>query len=73
MGKLDAQKLSMRVLMLLMMMLGGRFLKLLKQLGYNKTTEVLGISKDALHNYLHGLRRAPDEVAEKIFAVFNRV
>ena len=36
------------------------------KLGYNKTVEVLDISKGALHNYLHGIRRVPDEVVEKV-------
>jgi len=32
------------------------------KLGFNKTLEVLGISRGSLHNYLHGLRRVPDDV-----------
>jgi len=39
--------------------------KVKEKLGYNKTIEVLDISKGALHNYLHGIRRVPDEVVEK--------
>jgi len=39
--------------------------KVREKLGYNKTAEVLDISKGALHNYLHGVRRVPDEVVEK--------
>ncbi|WP_237697049.1 integrase [Desulfurococcus amylolyticus] len=35
------------------------------KLGFNKAVEVLGVSKGALHNYLHGLRRIPDEVVSK--------
>jgi intergrase/recombinase len=35
------------------------------KLGYNKAVEVLDISKGALHNYLHGVRRVPDEVVQK--------
>jgi hypothetical protein len=39
--------------------------KVREKLGYNKTVEVLDISKGALHNYLHGVRRVPDEVVQK--------
>jgi intergrase/recombinase len=39
--------------------------KVREKLGYNKTVEVLDISKGALHNYLHGIRRIPDEVIQK--------
>jgi hypothetical protein len=39
--------------------------KVRDKLGYNKTVEVLDISKGALHNYLHGIRRVPDEVIQK--------
>jgi intergrase/recombinase len=39
--------------------------KVREKLGYNKTVEVLDISKGALHNYLHGIRRVPDEVVQK--------
>jgi len=39
--------------------------KVREKLGYNKTAEVLDISKGALHNYLHGVRRVPDEVIQK--------
>ena len=43
-----------------------RVLEVVKnKLGYNKTAEVLDISKGALHNSLHGVRRVPDEVAQK--------
>lgn len=35
------------------------------KLGFNKTLELLDISKGALHNYLHGLRRIPDSVVYK--------
>ena len=35
------------------------------KLGYNKTIEVLGISKGSLHNYLTGARRVPDEVVAR--------
>ena len=35
------------------------------KLGYNKTVEALGISKGSLHNYLHGVRKIPDEVVQK--------
>jgi len=33
-----------------------------EKLGFNKALEALNISKGAMHNYLHGLRRIPDEV-----------
>jgi len=39
--------------------------KIKEKLGYNKTVEVLDISKGALHNYLHGIRKIPDEVVKK--------
>jgi intergrase/recombinase len=39
--------------------------KVRDKLGYNKAVEVLDISKGALHNYLHGVRRVPDEVVQK--------
>ena len=39
--------------------------KVKEKLGYNKTVEVLGISKGSLHNYLHGVRSIPDEVVQK--------
>jgi hypothetical protein len=39
--------------------------KVREKLGYNKTAEVLDISKGALYNYLHGIRRIPDEVIQK--------
>ena len=32
------------------------------KLRFNRTLEVLGISRGSLHNYLHGLRRVPDDV-----------
>jgi intergrase/recombinase len=32
------------------------------KLGFTKALEALDISKGAMHNYLHGLRRIPDEV-----------
>jgi len=35
------------------------------KLGFNKTVEVLDISKGSLHNYLNGLRKIPDEVISK--------
>jgi len=35
------------------------------KLGFNKTVEVLDISKGSLHNYLNGIRRVPDEVVSK--------
>ena len=40
--------------------------KVKEKLGYNKTAEVLDISKGALHNYLHSVRRVPDEVVQKV-------
>jgi len=36
-----------------------------EKLGFNKTLEVLDISRGSLHNYLHGIRRVPDEVISK--------
>jgi intergrase/recombinase len=39
--------------------------KVKEKLGYNKTVEVLDISKGSLHNYLHGVRSIPDEVVQK--------
>jgi intergrase/recombinase len=35
------------------------------KLGFNKTVEILDISKGSLHNYLNGLRRIPDDVISK--------
>jgi intergrase/recombinase len=35
------------------------------KLGFNKTLEVLGISRGSLHNYLHGVRRVPDDVVSR--------
>jgi hypothetical protein len=32
------------------------------KLGYNKTIEVLDISKGSLHNYLYGIRKMPSGV-----------
>jgi hypothetical protein len=43
----------------------GGFDEVKDKLGYNKTVEVLSISKGFLHNYLHGIRRVPDEVIQK--------
>jgi len=36
-----------------------------EKLGFNKTVEILDISKGSLHNYLNGLRRIPDDVISK--------
>ena len=36
-----------------------------EKLGFTKALEALDISKGAMHNYLHGLRRVPDEVVYK--------
>jgi hypothetical protein len=36
-----------------------------EKLGFNKTLEVLGISKGSLHNHLHGVRRVPDDVVSR--------
>jgi intergrase/recombinase len=36
-----------------------------EKLGFNKTLEVLGISRGSLHNYLHGVRRVPDDVVSR--------
>jgi hypothetical protein len=35
------------------------------ELGFNETVKALDISRGALHNYLHGLRRVPDEVISR--------
>jgi len=35
------------------------------KLGFNKTLEVLGISRGSLHNYLHGIRKIPDSLVYK--------
>jgi hypothetical protein len=35
------------------------------KLGYNEALKVLEISRGALHNYLHGIRRVPDEIVSK--------
>jgi transcriptional regulator with XRE-family HTH domain len=45
--------------------------KVKEKLGYNKTVEVLGISKGSLHNYLHGIRSIPDEVVQKALQYLN--
>jgi intergrase/recombinase len=36
-----------------------------EKLGFNRTLEVLGISRGSLHNYLHGVRRVPDDVVSR--------
>jgi intergrase/recombinase len=36
-----------------------------EKLGFNKTVEILDISKGSLHNYLNGLRKIPDNVISK--------
>jgi intergrase/recombinase len=36
-----------------------------EKLGFTRALEALDISKGAMHNYLHGLRRVPDEVVYK--------
>jgi intergrase/recombinase len=36
-----------------------------EKLGFNKSIEVLGISKGSLYNYLHGIREVPDNVIYK--------
>jgi hypothetical protein len=33
-----------------------------RKLGFTRALEALGISRGSLHNYLHGVRRVPDEV-----------
>jgi hypothetical protein len=33
-----------------------------RKLGFTRALEALGISKGAMYNYLHGVRRVPDEV-----------
>jgi intergrase/recombinase len=36
-----------------------------EKLGFNKSIEVLGISKGSLYNYLHGIREVPDNLIYK--------
>jgi hypothetical protein len=36
-----------------------------RKLGFTRALEALGISRGSLHNYLHGVRRVPDEVVYK--------
>lgn len=36
--------------------------KVKDKLGFSKAVECLGISKGSMHNYLHGIRKIPDEV-----------
>jgi len=36
-----------------------------ERLGFNKTVDILDISKGSLHNYLNGLRKIPDDVIFK--------
>jgi len=35
------------------------------KLGFGRTLEVLGIARGSLYNYLHGIRRVPDDVVSK--------
>jgi intergrase/recombinase len=39
--------------------------KVKNKLGFNEAIEVLDISKGSMHNYLHGIRRIPDDVVYK--------
>jgi intergrase/recombinase len=39
--------------------------KVKAKLGFNEAVKALEISKGALHNYLHGLRKVPDEVVSR--------
>jgi intergrase/recombinase len=39
--------------------------KVKRKLGYSEALKALEISRGALHNYLHGLRKVPDEVVSK--------
>ena len=39
--------------------------KVKNKLGFNEAIKVLDISKGSMHNYLHGIRRIPDEVVYK--------
>jgi len=41
------------------------FEKVKGELGFNETIDALEISRGALHNCLHGLRRVPDEVVSR--------
>jgi len=40
-------------------------LRVKEKLGFTKALEALGIAKSSLHNYLHGVRRIPDDIVEK--------
>jgi hypothetical protein len=40
-------------------------------LGFTRALEVLDISKGAMHNYLHGLRRVPDEVVYRALRLLD--
>jgi len=49
-----------------------------KKLGFEKTLRALGIARGSLHNYLHGVRRVPDNVVYKALqyleeAEFNEI
>jgi intergrase/recombinase len=35
------------------------------KLGFNRVLEALGIARGSLHNYLHGVRRVPDDVVSR--------
>jgi hypothetical protein len=35
------------------------------KLGFNRSLEVLGVARGSLYNYLHGVRRVPDEVVSR--------
>jgi hypothetical protein len=36
-----------------------------RKLGFEKTLRALGIARGSLYNYLHGVRRVPDNVVYK--------
>jgi hypothetical protein len=42
-----------------------------EKLGFTRALEVLDISKGAMHNYLHGLRRVPDEVVYRALRLLD--
>jgi intergrase/recombinase len=42
-----------------------------EKLGFTRALEVLDISKGAMHNYLHGLRRVPDEVVYRALQLLD--
>jgi intergrase/recombinase len=43
------------------------------KLGFNRAVEALGIARGSLHNYLHGVRRVPDEVLRRALQYLDEV